>query len=351
MKIEHVIIGGGVAGLCAAIRLAELGEESILIESGSYPVHKVCGEFLSPECLNHLAKWNIRPIEIPEVVFNTPRKQLRFAFPSNAGGMSHYKLDPALVHYALVKGVKIMTNTQVSVFKQKQRQHETHQLQLSTNETIEAGSVIIAAGRFGHIATKYMPIQYKGFKAHYKLTSEISSLEMYSFPGAYLGISPIENGQINLACLAKREVAEKMGSEEFMNHLFSQNARLRSLLLLGDNLFDKWMVASVPSFGLKDTPQWLDTYFIGDAAFTIPPACGGGLSMAILGGRLAAEHALIRKPEAFKKLWGDQCSKQLFWARILHKLLLNPFYGDGMMGLSKSFPFIAKKLFALTRPS
>jgi flavin-dependent dehydrogenase len=47
MNADYVILGGGVAGLCAARRLIELGIQPLVIEAGSYPSHKVCGEFIS----------------------------------------------------------------------------------------------------------------------------------------------------------------------------------------------------------------------------------------------------------------------------------------------------------------
>src|SRR5688572_2119846 len=47
---DTAIIGGGLAGCSAAITLARQGRRVILLEAKAYPHHKVCGEFLSPEC-------------------------------------------------------------------------------------------------------------------------------------------------------------------------------------------------------------------------------------------------------------------------------------------------------------
>ena len=40
-------MGGGLAGLTAANHLAKSGKRVLLIERNAYPVHKVCGEYLS----------------------------------------------------------------------------------------------------------------------------------------------------------------------------------------------------------------------------------------------------------------------------------------------------------------
>lgn len=96
MKKRFVIIGGGIAGLCAAIRLSELGEEPLLVEGGSYPAHKICGEFLSPECLSFLHDWNIHPVPISQAILKTLTSSLVFPFPSPAGSNVTYSIRPSV---------------------------------------------------------------------------------------------------------------------------------------------------------------------------------------------------------------------------------------------------------------
>ena len=351
MKIKFAIIGGGLAGLCAAIRLAELGEEPLIIESGDYPAHKICGEFLSPECLVYLNNWNIHPIPINEAILRTSDSELVFPFPSAAGGMSHLELDPSLVKHALSCGVQLRTNSPVHSFQQKKHSNDLHLIQLPNDEIIEAANVIIAAGRFNTYSSPPV-MRYRGFKAHFENeNSEIDRLEMFSFSGAYLGLSPIENGKTNVACIAEADKIGSLDPQIFIRNLISQNSYLNSLLTPKKNLFNQWMTTAIPAFGVKETPNWLDCYFIGDAAMTIPPASGNGLSLAIFGGRLAAEYAVKQNYQEFKLIWTKRCSSQLFWAKMLHKLLLNPSYGKPVMLFSKYFPLISKKIFDLTRCS
>ena len=58
-----LIVGGGIAGLSALNRLVDLGISATLVESGTYPSHKICGEFFSSECLPILSSWDVEPIE------------------------------------------------------------------------------------------------------------------------------------------------------------------------------------------------------------------------------------------------------------------------------------------------
>ncbi|HSU25060.1 MAG TPA: FAD-dependent monooxygenase, partial [Pyrinomonadaceae bacterium] len=48
-----VIAGAGPAGSTLAIRLRKLGLDVTLIERYKFPRQKLCGEFISPECLRH----------------------------------------------------------------------------------------------------------------------------------------------------------------------------------------------------------------------------------------------------------------------------------------------------------
>src|SRR3954469_16026348 len=51
---EVAVIGGGPAGTSAAITAARHGHRVLLLERGSFPRQKVCGEFVSSEALELL---------------------------------------------------------------------------------------------------------------------------------------------------------------------------------------------------------------------------------------------------------------------------------------------------------
>jgi len=350
MKIKFAIIGGGVAGLCAAIRLAELGEKALIIEGGTYPTQKVCGEFLSPECIAILHAWGIHPVAIPQVDVISSNYSLSFPFPSPAGGLSHMELDPALMHLALKLGVKIKTKTRVESFKPKLVTDALHLIHLNNGEVIQAEQVLIATGRIPGYAIKVPEMRYMGFKAHFRNLKKMDNLKMYTLPQAYLGIAPIENHLHNVACLADLKTVKKYKNpQEFIEKLILSDATLKENLTKENNLFESWMIVETPNFGIKHTPNWLDTYFIGDAALTVPPACGNGLALAIIGGKLAAEFATKKHYLAFKKNWKKRCASPLFWSKGLHHILMNAAFNQPLLRVANFFPSICKNVYKMTR--
>lgn len=347
---DYVIIGGGVAGLCAAKRLLELGIYPLVIEAGSYPSHKVCGEFLSPSSLPILKKWDIHPVPITQAHLHTSTYNFRFSFSPQAGSLSHFILDSQLAKQISQQGAILLTHTKVQDLSPASFPGTSHALVLSTGEKILAKHLLIAAGRLSHSPKQAPPFRYIGLKAHFSEIKLDSNLYMFSFQGSYLGLSPIENGKANLACLANlKRVQQAPSPQHFMQSLIASHPLLHQLLSSGCNLFDNWMEAYVPEFGLRSTPNWPQTYWIGDASSTIPPACGNGLSLAIASGYLAAEFAARDDAAGFKQAWRKHCASQIRLGKRLHQIFLNPPVGSAIMRLAHRFPFLAHWMFNLTR--
>lgn len=347
MEKNHVIIGGGTAGLCAAIRLTELGSDPLIIEAGEYPSHKVCGEFFSPECIELLNRWNIHPIAVPYVRFHRDDTVVNIQFPTPAGSLSHIAFDPMLLKRAVTGGASILTNCKVEKVSQESYGHK---LELSSGEVIYAKNLIIATGKIPNFNLSPPVKQYIGIKAHFENIQIDDSLQMFAFNRAYIGISPIEKCKYNVACLAEIDHANKWESPElFINALKQKNRELDRLFNSSTMLFPEWMTATIPAFGIRTTPPWPSTYFIGDASCSIPPITGGGLSMAIIGGCMAADYAMNEDAVGFKKAWKARIKSSIFFGKIFHRLITSPFFGKTSMKLAEQFPLLGQICFQLTR--
>jgi flavin-dependent dehydrogenase len=114
-----------------------------------------------------------------------------------------------------------------------------------------------------------------GFKAHF-LGHYPARVDLHFLPGGYLGVSPVENGRINVCALVeKRQVRQA-------------SAIVRGIL--GDAFPQEWPFLFT---GPLD-PGWrgFPGLSAGDAVAFLDPFTGDGISLALRSGRLAAQAAL-----------------------------------------------------------
>ncbi len=116
-----VIVGGGPAGSSLAIRLAATGFDVTLIEREHFPRHKLCGEFISPECLSHFEELGVLESMLAaggERIYEThfyDRRGKGFAVPSGvfdgvgyALSLSRSEMDARLLTRARESGVNVL---------------------------------------------------------------------------------------------------------------------------------------------------------------------------------------------------------------------------------------------------
>ena len=126
LKSEIVIVGAGPAGASLACRLAMQNFDVVLIEREKFPRHKLCGEFISPECLEHFRKLgvvdemlSVGGDRISQTIFYAPSgKSVSvpsewFGSHQNALSISRAEMDLRLLEKAKSLGVKVLEETQV----------------------------------------------------------------------------------------------------------------------------------------------------------------------------------------------------------------------------------------------
>src|SRR5690242_2033724 len=109
---DVAIAGGGPAGTSAAIHLALGGARVLLAEQQKFPRAKLCGEFISPECLEHFELLGVMPemikaggAELTETVFysrsgkhvNVPSAWFGKGDARGALGLSRAEMDARLL--------------------------------------------------------------------------------------------------------------------------------------------------------------------------------------------------------------------------------------------------------------
>lgn len=326
MKEEIVIIGGGLAGLSAAKTLAEKGKSPLLLEAGTYPSEKMCGEFFSPDAKPILKQWDLLPSqEIQNVAFIISGHKYTLTLPSSAVTESRYTFDQRLAESAIHSGARVRTGVKVT-------QLNDRTITLQDGSTIEAENLIIGTGRVLGGGPPDFP--YMGFKAHVEGVEIGNTLEMHLVPGGYIGMSQIEKGVVNIAGIIKKEYFTSPNHYQ----LVQSPHEIR------------WITSPVPEFGIKKHTPHPNRFFVGDAAGTIPPICGGGLAMSLTAGQMAAEHLLQGKDGiAFVNAWNMRYQKRLKWGQRLHRMVMHPRGAALLSTLVSTFPPLFRALFRLTR--
>ncbi|HEX2622351.1 MAG TPA: NAD(P)/FAD-dependent oxidoreductase, partial [Phototrophicaceae bacterium] len=305
-SVDTVVIGGGLAGCLAAITLARRNRRVVLLEAKSYPQHKVCGEFLSPECLPIFDEAGFLPAlqALHPVIIRTARitapdsTAWQTTFPAPGTGISRYALDAALAVYAASLGVEVCDGIRVNrIDGSLDDGFRLTAVRTNGTSTFRAKTVIAAHGKHSNLdrvlnrtflRTRHA---YVGLKRHFTGASLHDHLDLHVFPGGYCGMSDVEDGKTNVCLLVRQDVFQREtsneGIDQFIGWMSEQNPYLHQWLTRATPLYDHWIsigqVTLVPKSPLEG-----DILLAGDAAGMIAPLAGDGMAMALQSGVLAA---------------------------------------------------------------
>lgn len=323
------IIGGGLSGLILGIQLRRHDVPVILYESKSYPHHRVCGEFISGLPDGLLESLGI------EDVFSDARRHRetgwfdpegnvfhRLTLPQPALGLSRYQTDARLAQRFTRLGGELR-----------------HQRFIGSRE--RAG-IVDATGRGeGHSGIG----KFLGLKCHFQGLDMEMDLEMHLGRGAYVGLSSVEAGAVNVCGLFPRLPVASVGNGE--SHRLIAHLRAAGL----NHLAQRLLRASPVAGSLCGTVHFVPgrqrksrrVMAIGDALQQIPPFTGHGMAMAIESAAFATHpliscaSGMLSWEEAVRVIDRDlirACRLRLGVARSLH-----PFLRRGWLpGLWKRLP-------------
>ena len=200
-----VIVGGGLAGLISGIQLSKAGVPCILIEKKSYPLHRVCGEYISNEVCGFLQQNDLFPFEFTPSVINEFQlssisgREAILPLEMGGFGISRFSFDHFLVKKAVEVGVTVLTDTEVD-----QILFSGENFSISTQaQTFEADLVIGSFGKRSKldVSLKRAFIKkrspYMGVKYHVRSDQPHNRISLHNFPGGYCGVSNVENGITN----------------------------------------------------------------------------------------------------------------------------------------------------------
>jgi flavin-dependent dehydrogenase len=364
-KYDVIIIGGGLAGLTAAIHLGKEHHRILLLEKETYPHHKVCGEYLSNEVVPYLGHLGIElptNVDINTLEFSTRKgRSLKLSLPLGAKGISRYTLDNCLYKRAISLGVDVVCCTAESI----DFNDDLFTVKNNLDQEYKATFVI---GGFGKRSTldkiltrdfisKKSP--WLAVKAHYQWKQFPDNLVgLHSFEGGYGGLSKTETGVVNFCYLVTyKSFQKKQNISAFNDLVVAQNPYLATFLKEASMEFEKPLSIAQISFEAKD-PVEGHIIMCGDSAGLIHPLCGNGMAMAIHSAKIASEliHEYFKEgltdriqlEKAYTSLWKRTFGKRIRTGRRLQKLLMSPGTAELLFSLAALSPGILRSIIKKT---
>lgn len=318
-SFDVAIAGAGPAGTSAAIQLAMDGARVLLVEEKRFPRPKLCGEFISPECVAHFERLKVNEemfsaggISLTQTVFYS-RRGHNVAVPSewfksgtSALGLSRSQMDHKLLERAKSAGVVVFEGShaaglirergQVRGIRVKAAQVNGH----SGSDEYRALVSIDATGRSRSLARhveetpglrKRQRPTLVAFKAHLE-NAEVAAgaCEIYFYKGGYGGLSGVEGGVSNLCFIVSADDVRHYSSdpEIVLREVVMKNVRAAETLKAARTR-TQWLSVSLEGFGKRASAPVDGLLTIGDAAAFIDPFTGSGMLMALESGQVAAE--------------------------------------------------------------
>lgn len=364
-EFDVIIIGGGLAGLTAAIELATKGRKILLLEKKKFPRHKVCGEYVSNEVLPVLNYFAINPFDVgaqrmKRFVLSSPSGRSAFtALPLGAFSLSRYRLDELLYHKAQSLGVDVRTGIQASLIQHIGKQSVV----LAGKQNFVSRFVIGAFGKTSNLRPKTGESpnskhgKYFAVKRHIRTDFPNDLVALHNFSGGYCGVSKIEDDKVNVCYLAQSKDLQRFGDiKAFEEKIVFGNPHLKKVFKNAEELFDRPMAISNFGMGAKDAVS--DGVFMaGDSAGMISPLCGNGMAMAISSGfhlaRLLNEcmvdgHPNVWAEMAYTRFWKSQFSTRLFWGGTLQYLFGKPTLSNFALSVLNTVPSLTPMIIEKT---
>ena len=372
-QYDALIVGAGPAGSSAAIHLAMSGARVLLLERARFPRPKLCGEFISPECLTHFAHLGVMEHMlaaggslIKETVFYAPGgRSLRVPSAWLSGpltketgknnvalGLSRAEMDARLLSRARDVGVDVREETQATRLIIENDLVRGIELRSGDGQTqsCRAQIVLDATGRtrglcrqlerrLEHqaVGKKTKRASLVAFKAHLTGANEIrNACEIYFYQGGYGGLSGVEGRASNLCFIVSAQAVREKGSdpERLMREIVATNKRAGETLK-NARVASPWLSVALENFGRQKSSLLPGLMAIGDAASFIDPFTGSGMLMALESGTLAAEVIaaelsssaqlnLLRVQSIYQQRYTTRFAARLRFCSVLRRLAFAP---------------------------
>lgn len=339
------IIGGGLAGLSLGICLRRRGATVTIHETGVYPRHRVCGEFISGRGIETLRRLGL--LELLEqsgacwatsaTLFSGTQVVRSRPLLNPALCISRFELDSMLAGEFLKLGGDLRCRSRWV-------------------QRFDAEGIVRASGR--RVTHDHRTGHWFGLKAHAKRVNLQGDLEMHFSDEGYVGLCQLPREEVNVCGLFRRErIDAKMPA--FLPDVFLRHGggALRERLLSA--VWNEDSICSVAGLPFRDfVRRYRDECSVGDSLGVIPPVTGNGMSIAFESAELATPP--IFEYAAGHRDWRQTCeivqsaNESSFGPLIrragwLHATIFQPAARRTLMMMVNNCDWLWRLFFAATR--
>ncbi len=323
------MVGGGPAGLAAAIAARLKGFEVAVADGARPPIDKACGEGLMPDSFGALRRLGIQLESDQSFAFRGIRflgegVSVEANFPNGSGvAMRRPRLHQALIDRAAEVGVRMLWGTRVAGLSPDGVSLDGH--------TVPCQWVIGADGQSSRVrrwagldGTRWESLRF-GFRRHYCLSPWTDYMEIYWAAGSQMYVTPVNRSEVCVALITRDA---RLRLDQALPQ-FPQLAKR----LAGAEASTAERGAVTASRSLRHVFRGR-TILIGDASGSVDAITGEGMSLsfhqaialadALASGDLAAyqtEHRrLARRPAFMANLMLSLDRSRWLRRRVLHGL-------------------------------
>ncbi|MFO1477316.1 MAG: hypothetical protein U1F98_11755 [Verrucomicrobiota bacterium] len=334
------IAGGGLAGLALGIGLRRRGVPVTIFETGHYPRHRVCGEFISGrggEILGRLVETQPEIVEagLLQMFLGSRASPVR-VLPRPAWNISRYELDRALAREFQRLGGEL-------------RERERW-----AGDASQEG-IVLASGR--RLQPEAGADRWFGVKCHARGLVMEADLEMHFSGRGYVGISRLPRGEFNVCGLFRQQPGAATPASRLEWLRGEPGTALRDRLEGAEWIEDSFCgvagIALRPGRGADRTECC-----IGDSLTMIPPITGNGMSMALESAEFAVDPLAgwsgggmdwVTARGRVARDCDSAFASRLGWARWLQGMVLSPVVQGTIGAVLLRSGWLAGKFYDRTR--
>jgi menaquinone-9 beta-reductase len=222
-ETEVLIVGGGPAGLAAAIALRQRGIECIVVEALSPAIDKACGEGLAPDSRESLARLGVRLDETDGhcfrgIRFENVHHRVDAEFASGLGiGVRRPRLHTRLAARAEEAGVHLLWNSRVQLPARESRSRSDGHAVTIDGRRVRCRWLVGADGQASSIRrwagldrARKQSLRF-GIRAHYRVAPWSDYVEVHWGRHGQLYVTPVAGDCVCVAYVARDPRPDRAG--------------------------------------------------------------------------------------------------------------------------------------------